>query len=271
MGDFYEMFMDDAIEVSKILQITLSKRGDVPMCGIPHHAASNYFYKLIHAGKKIAVAEQVEKPGTTKTILKREVVQIITPGTVIDTHTLEDNKHNFLLQLKIINDTADLNVAALDISTGHIECTYFSEGNLELNISSVLCHYEPKEILVGEEEYQTVTEVISGNRRCLINETPSYVLKREYGTSLIKNLYRLSTLKPLGLEDAPQFIEVLSGLIYYLKNNHLSQLDHVQVPKIISREHTMSLDHATITNLELVRNTQDNSEKNTLFPPSTTP
>ncbi len=265
MGDFYEMFMEDAILAAKILQIALTKRwGDTPMCGIPLHAANNYFYKLINAGQKIAVVDQVEKSSDTSTILKREVVRIITPGTVIDNNSLQENKNNFLLQLRF-NNNSRLHVGAMDISTGEMECVTFDEGSLELNVYSALSHYEPREILVGEDQHDAITKLTSNQGKFILNDIPTYVLKKEYGESLIKKLYGITTLKSLGLEEAAEFIEVLSGLIYYLKNNYFSELDHLQYPKITSRTKTMVLDHATITNLELIRNHQDNQETNSLF------
>lgn len=264
LGDFYEMFMDDAVLVSKLLQLTLTKRGNIPMCGIPYHAANNYFYKLINYGHKIAIVEQVEKESSNSNLMKREVVHVITPGTVVDTNNLEENKNNFLLQLKITANQ-NLDVAALDISTGYLECTHFAEGSLEVNLSSAFSHYEPKEILIAENDHQFLQVAIDQNPSYLVNEIPAYVLEHNYGEKSIKALYSLSTLKSLGLEESPRFVSVLSGLLYYLKNNHLSQMVHIHPPKIIDREEFLRLDHATITNLELIRNNQDGSENNSLF------
>ena len=263
MGDFYEMFMDDAIKVSKILQLALAKRGDVPMCGIPHHASNNYFYKLINAGQKIAVAEQIEKPGIGKTLLKRDVVQIITPGTVIDQNSLEENKNNYLIQLNLKAD--DIYIAAVDISTGQIECSLFQEGSIDLSISAIISHYEPKEIILPENSDAKLIELMQQWKHCIVNEVPTYIMQIGHSSDLLKKIFSVSTLKSLGLEDHPEFIPVLGGVIHYLKQNHMSNLEHLQIPKIINRNQTMRLDHSTINNLELIRNSQDNSEDNSLF------
>ena len=143
LGDFYEMFYDDAIEASRILDLTLTKRQQVPMCGVPHHAAELYLAKLIRAGKKVAISEQMEEASATKGLVRRDVVRIVTPGTVLEDQVLDAHLHNYLAGLCCADGVFGL--AMLDLSTGEFRVTELESADAAA--AEVLC-VNPREIIL---------------------------------------------------------------------------------------------------------------------------
>ncbi|MDH3346435.1 MAG: hypothetical protein OEL75_04545, partial [Kiritimatiellaceae bacterium] len=145
LGDFYEMFLEDAKEAARILDITLTKRHDIPMCGVPFHAAEGYLSGLIDAGKKVAICEQVEDPAAAKGIVKREVTRIITPGTILDEGTLDKTRNNYLAGM--VRDENHFGLAMLDLSTGAF---WIEESASAEALASNLARYTPQECIVPE-------------------------------------------------------------------------------------------------------------------------
>ena len=266
LGDFYEMFMSDAVEISKLLQLTLTNRQDIPMCGIPHHASANYFRKIIRAGKKIAIAEQVEEPAEGKTLIERKVTRVITPGTTIEESELDQQKNNYLVHLFSPDKKLSfISVAAADISTGEIECFAVSTQDLDQDLRNILCLYQPREILIPD--FWEKTSIYSSLEKTglIINAIPRYVYEPEKSTSLVKEIYRLSSLRALGESHLSILPQLLGGMLHYLKENHLSTLGHLRFPRIVDPSRVMLLDQATITNLELVENIRDRTHSYSLF------
>src|SRR5574344_1104557 len=160
LGDFYEMFANDAKIASEILNITLTARNNVPMCGIPYHSANNYIPKLLDAGHKIALCEQLEKPNQTQKIVKRNVIRVITPGTIVEENLLDERDNNYLMCIvpNIVEKKEDflgISIVSIDVSTGDIYSTFldFCNSNvyiLESQLKSEISKYSPKEILVNK-------------------------------------------------------------------------------------------------------------------------
>ena len=165
MGDFFEMFLDDAVTASRELGLTLTSRNksekgnNPPMCGVPHHAADGYIAKLVAKGYKVAVCDQVEDPKQAKGIVKREVVRIVTPGTVTDAALLNDGQNNFLMAICL--GTKGAGVAAADISTGEISCTFLSGKDVEPLIRNELGAYQPSEIIMNTKAEQKIIRILS--------------------------------------------------------------------------------------------------------------
>jgi len=171
MGDFYEMFENDAKEVSSLLNLTLTARNGVPMCGIPYHASQTYISRLLKAGKKIAVCEQISIPGSGKGIAEREVVEVITPGTVVDEDFLDKSSNNYLLAVGRSQD--HLAIASLDLSTGDFQVTSAPFSERIEKLRREFARLMPKEIIIQESLFE---EDAGLNR--IINEYPGLMVNR---------------------------------------------------------------------------------------------
>ncbi|MDY0371746.1 MAG: DNA mismatch repair protein MutS, partial [Sphaerochaetaceae bacterium] len=153
LGDFYEMFLDDAKEVSKLLNLTLTARNGIPMCGIPYHAAKNYIKRLLEEGKKIAISEQTEMPGPDRSIAKREIVQIITPGTVVEDEFLDASANNYILSICVIKD--QISCAYCELSSGLFRMVVLPREERFESVRALIEELHPRELLVNEEDYFT--------------------------------------------------------------------------------------------------------------------
>jgi len=161
LGDFYEVFYEDAVKTSKELGITLTSRNrekdeDVPMAGVPYHSVNSYIAKLISKGYKVAICDQVEDPKLAKGIVKREVTKIITPGTIIDVDSLDSKSNNYLLSIRVDEDK--IGIAYIDITTGEFKVTEIEESPECIRLFNELNKIEPKEILVTNSFYETIKE-----------------------------------------------------------------------------------------------------------------
>jgi len=274
LGDFYEMFFDDAIESSKILQLTLTKRHDTPMCGIPHHALNNYLYKLIQAGKKVALVEQMEEPVQGQ-IVRRSITQVITPGTVTDPLNLKQTENNYLLSFYFKKIAAQsysperilLSVGAMDISTGEVEITYRNTEHLNLDLETILTCYPAREVLLPEsiKIHMDYINILPLFESVLLNSLPNFIYTPGYAEEKIKRNYQVKSLKGLGLVEDGKGIFVLGALLYYVEETQKQMLKHLKVPRFIHPAETMIIDGITQRNLELIKNNIDQTEKFTLF------
>lgn len=259
LGDFYEMFFEDAKIASKILDIALtSRQNDIPMCGIPYHAADSYIARLIKAGYRVAICEQMEPPSSS-TIVKREVIRIITPGTVIESNLIASDENNFLGSVVIHNNIAC--TGFVDVSTGDF---FLSSADYTKEfIFTEISRFSPKEMLLygPDHEIQSIKEVIKQQDIALasINE---WYYDVEYLTNTICNIYGLSNIKGLGLSHTE--VLTVGSLLHYLKDTHKSALIHLKYPKNVSRSEFMVLDHQTVYNLEILKS-QDGSKLHSLF------
>ncbi|GKU79367.1 DNA mismatch repair protein MutS [Paenibacillus sp. L3-i20] len=256
LGDFYEMFFEDAINASRELEITLTGRegggdGKIPMCGIPYHSAENYISRLIDKGYKVAICEQVEDPSTAKGIVRREIVRIITPGTVMESKSLESNSNNFIAATTNVGGM--LGIAACDLSTGELYVTSFPE-QLEALIDE-LNVYSPSEV-VGD---QLLLDKISGssiwNRQLPL--TARAPISRE-GLLVQFDASELDRLSDARL----QAVSILTG---YLEETQKRSLSHVRTIRAYEPNQFMILDHYTRRNLELTETVRDRSKKGSLL------
>ncbi len=263
MGDFYEMFFDDAKTASKILDIALTARqNDVPMCGIPYHAAESYIARLIRAGKRVAVCEQLETVPTTGSIVRREVVRVITPGTLIESNLLGSDDNNYLCSVYL--GKTEMGLGFADVSTGDFHYIT-SLKNFEL-FRGEITKYMPREIIFHAESLETDSQYLEYIKSrnittCHLNE---WTYDKDYMTDVICRTLEVHTVKGLGLETNIEIITT-GSVLQYLAETQKTVLKHLKNPQRIASRENMYLDEATVSNLEIIRNQQDGTRNRTLF------
>jgi len=265
LGDFYEMFESDAEEVSRILNITLTARHGIPMCGIPYHAAGNYIPRLLNAGKKIAICEQTSKPQKGKGIVDREVVEIITPGTVIDESYLKSSHNNYIVSIGRIGKYISL--VYLDLSTADFGATAIEFNERESKLKKELYSLNPTEVIIQEsllEEDLIINRIIAENPNLLINRFPDWKYDLESSFFRITAQLGVSSLKAFGLNRKSPEIFAGAVLLEYIDNTSRSILPHIQTINIYTDSDYMGMDEATQKNLEILRNLHDNTENFTI-------
>ncbi len=265
LGDFYETFHDDAKTASKVLGITLTKRGQGenahPMAGIPYHALSSYLHKLVNAGYKVAIAEQLEEPQAGK-IVERDVVKIITKGTVMDEKSLSDSENNYLAAVanSKIQGGIEWTVAFADLTTGEFKIkNFFSKSDIPIDLISFLKRLSPSEILISEDLPNqnsfnfTFVQKLSSEE---FNFKDNYKKLTEH--------FKIKNLKGFGIEEEKSGIIAAGVIINYLNDTQRSSLDHITKIQKETEEY-MNLDVSTIRNLELLYPLNSNDQQGTLI------
>ncbi len=249
MGDFYEMFFDDAKVASKILDIALTKRSKVPMCGIPFHAATNYLAKFIRAGKKVAICDQVEDPSASKGIVKRAITRVITPGTILEEQVLDANRHNYLAGLHRCGEVYGL--ALLDLSTGAF---WIEETTSPEDIRDNILRYSPSECLVpeGARDDPVIVELMVSSGQTLLTPHDEWTFAYEAAVDLLKRHFNVHSLQGFGCEGYRAGVGAAGGVLHYVKKELLRQVDHVRQLRVLNPSDYILLDDATIQNLDLV-------------------
>ncbi len=265
VGDFFETFDKDAEIASKVLGIVLTKRsngkaGAVPLAGFPHHAIDTYLPKLIRAGFRVAICEQVENPKLAKGLVKREVVEVVTPGVVFSDKLLEHNKNNYLLALHFGKDTVGLSFA--DVSTG--EFYVYEVPNEKLDEQFALIN--PAEILVAKDMFGKVEEHIRnylpGAR---ITKTEDWFFEYDFAFDLLTEHFKVKSLKGFGLEKFNEGIVAAGVALKYLQETQKAKLPHLNKISIYNPFEYMALDLATKRNLEIMQTMRDGTREGTLI------
>ncbi|RTZ99887.1 MAG: DNA mismatch repair protein MutS [Deltaproteobacteria bacterium] len=267
MGDFYEMFFEDAEKASQILGITLTSRNKndetpIPMCGIPHHAAKNYIARLIEQGLKIAVCDQVEDPSTAKGLVKREVVRVITPGMIVEDDLLESGTNNFILAFNIDGNGAGL--ACLDISTGDFRVC--ESDNFETLVDEAR-RIAPKEVLLPESARQDDRFV--SVKRVFAEQSVSFRENGQFGYSRgrerLTSLFQTVSLEGFGCEALKTGVGAAGAIIQYVSDTQKQAVAHIQrlTPYVLSDY--LQVDDISCRNLELMENIRTGSRKGTLI------
>ena len=271
LGDFYEMFFDDAINVSRELELTLTGKDcgqeeRAPMCGIPYHAAESYIAKLVQNGHKVAICEQLEDPKLAKGIVKRDVIRVVTPGTVTETNLLEEKRNNFIMS--IFKKGIFFGLAVCDISTGDFYSAEIKEENNFERLLDEISRYSPSEIIVNKmlsecsEEIQTIKErfdVYISNEDEEKFSTDTDRIYREYALSDDKgNIVK-------DLEKRLFAVSAINGLITYIEDTQKTKLEHMNKITIYTITKYMALDINARRNLELTEKLRDKSKKGTLL------
>ncbi len=243
LGDFYELFFEDAVTAARELEITLTSRNKdaeqpVPMCGVPHHAADGYLVRLIAKGFRVAICEQMELPSPGKKLVRREITRIVTPGTATDSNMLRSRENNYLAAVARNKDRAG--VAYVDVSTGEFRCT-------ELALDEVVPALESwnvREVLLPEGT------TLDGVR----NKTSvdPWIFDNDYADRLLKEHFTLLSLDGCGLAGRPLATAAAGAILHYLRDTQRAALNHVERPSFFDRGESMVLDSVTVRNLELI-------------------
>ncbi|OGU18350.1 MAG: DNA mismatch repair protein MutS [Geobacteraceae bacterium GWC2_53_11] len=254
MGDFYEMFLDDALVASRVLDIALTSRNkgsgdEIPFCGIPFHSASPYVAKLIETGHKVAICEQVEDPKQAKGIVRREVVRVVTPGLLIESESLVPDENNYLLAL-CESPVGNWGCAWLDVSTGEFRATELAGDGAALAEAAGI---NPREILISDalDREALSPELRSFLSERIVSKAPAWIYDRDYATTLLCGHFGVASADVLGLEAAPTALLAAAAALYYLRENRKAALPHIRDLLVSQRSQHLALDPATRRNLEI--------------------
>ena len=249
LGDFYELFFEDAKEASALLNVALTKRNEVPMCGVPHHAAQSYIAKLIKAGRRVAICDQTSEPQPGK-IVSRDITQIISAGTISDLDLLELKRANYLGAVYIDNNS--FGFAYADLTTGEFRVTQVEDRQ---SLLDELARVSPSELLISAEQKEQLGEI----NHAL--EYDSYAFLPEHASFTLCEHFRVKSLDGFGCTHMPQAIAAAGAIVHYLKHQLRRKIDHLSSLRCDAPSDYVLLDAATQTNLELVesRNDRDTS------------
>jgi DNA mismatch repair protein MutS len=251
LGDFYELFFEDAVTASRELEITLTARNKdrekpVPMCGVPYHAADSYIARLLRKGYKVAICDQMEVPQKGVKLVKREVTRVITPGTVTDTNVLSPGENNFLLA--ILDNDGQLGCAFLDISTGELRAAQFSGPDRWSRLLLDIEHFSPREVLFPEKLKEEIPRFDNG-----IAKTPmdDWLFEADYAARILHEQFGTATLDGFGLAGKVAAIGASGAMIHYVRQTQKTTLGHITGLTYSESADYLVLDAATIRNLEL--------------------
>ncbi len=265
LGDFYEMFYEDAIVGSRELQITLTSRNrergqPVPMCGVPYHAAESYIARLIRAGYKVAICDQMEQPGPGKKLVRREVVRVITPGTATDLQVLEPKENNFLAALARDPSEGTIGLAYVDVSTGEFSATEFSGPEAEEKLRDELQLLRPREILLPRPASlfpQAASAELAGVGG-VETRLEEWVFRDDYAERLLTEQFGVLGLEGFGLASHRQAAAAAGALVHYLRETSAKNDDgaapllHLDRVRYYEQQDALVLDNVSVRNLELI-------------------
>jgi DNA mismatch repair protein MutS len=266
LGDFYELFYEDAIVAARELQITLTSRNrekgqPIPMCGVPYHAADGYIARLIRAGFKIAICDQMELPGPGKKIVRREVVRVITPGTATDGAVLEARENNFLAA--VAKDAAGtLGMAYVDLSTGEFQATEFGGAGAAEALRDELQLLRPRETLLPRPQqlFETAKTSLLDGTGGVESRLDEWIFQYDYAERILREQFGVAELTGFGLDGHPQSLAAAGAIIHYLRENAASgddahsveALRHLDGVRYYEQQNALVLDPVSVRNLELI-------------------
>lgn len=270
LGDFYEMFFDDAILASRELEIVLTGRDcglpeRAPMCGVPYHSAQNYIDRLIAKGYKVAICEQLSDPAKSKGLVERDVIRVVTPGTVVDAASIAENENNYLLSLCVAEGFVGL--AYTDVSTGAF---YVSECAADEGFASVLgevARIQPREIIYRVEDAAVIDslETAIKDQNIFVSEYPSFLFEKATAVDSLLRHFGVASLNGYGLSEDMPGVFAAGALIDYLKETQKNALSHINTIQYHASNLYMALDMFTRANLELTKTLREGRVKGSLF------
>ena len=272
MGDFFEFFYDDAVRISKLIGITLTKRkignDTYPLAGVPHHSITNHFTNLINQGQTIVIVDQLEDPATVKgRIVKRGVTRILSPGTVIDGNMLKSNDNNYIASL--VKEKGGFGIAFADISTGEFLTTEFSSKDSDPleKLLSIFSQYDPVELIIPSElkRDERLFLHITDLTKAIIKSYDDYVFDFEESYTLITRHFKISNLEGFGLEGSKLAIQSAGGLLAFLKETQRDIIPNIFKINLLHESKNLHLDYVTQRNLELVTSLREKGKDSTLF------
>ena len=267
LGDFYEMFFDDALTASKELEITLTGKDcgleeRAPMCGVPYHAADTYVNKLIEKGYKVAICEQVSDPKTTKGLVKREVIRVVTPGTVLDAVSLDETKNNYIMSIVFTED--HFGCAIADITTG--DC-YVTEIDRTQKMLDEINKFTPAEIICNDSFLMSGvdTDDLKNRLNIYVNSLESWHFDQDTCERALKDHFHVSTLEGIGLKDYDSGMIASGALFLYLTETQKSAMSHMTSIHPYSADKYMLIDSSSRRNLELVETLREKQKRGSLL------
>ncbi|MEA1989362.1 MAG: DNA mismatch repair protein MutS, partial [Pseudomonadota bacterium] len=254
MGDFYELFHDDAKKASELLDITLTARGKsggnaIPMAGIPHHSADGYLARLVKLGESVAICEQVGDPATSKGPVERKVVRVITPGTLVEEALLEDHSENLLAAISL--DNQQFGLAYLDVASGRFEACQLDNTS---QLSAELERLKPSELLIADDDQlmESISELIE-NRAGLVRY-PAWHFETQSCKKRLTEHFGTQDLVAFGCNDKPTIIQATGGILHYAKTMLQNGLEHIHSLNTYQTDDTLVLDAISRRNLEIDTN-----------------
>jgi len=250
LGDFYELFFEDAVVAARELEITLTSRNKekgaaIPMCGVPYHAADGYIARLIQKGYRVAICDQMENPKFAKTLVKREITRVVTPGTAMDANLVGSRENNYLAAVARAGPRSA--VAHVDLSTGEFRVTEMEPAE----VAGVLEHLGAREVLFPAD-----LPLLTGDdrpaRRFVRTELEEWIFSHDYAGRTLRDHFKLLSLDGCGLANRPAAVGAAGAILHYLRDTQRAALDHLDRPTYYDRADSMVLDAVTVRNLELV-------------------
>ncbi len=264
MGDFYELFYDDARVASKVLGLTLTARGhgvagDVPLAGFPHHALDGYLAKMVRAGYKVAICDQVEDPKKAKKLVKRAVTEIVTPGSILTDNLLDSKQNNYLIAVYFQKNVCGF--SKVDLSTGEF---VVSEFPLEAAEEMVL-NARPAEVLISEEQAEFFRSHVRNIPNFTITRLEDWLFSRQYAYETLIEHFKTASLKGFGIDSLTAGISAAGAALHYLKENKKNELEHLNRIRLYNPGEFMILDPATLRNLEILETLSNGGREGSLF------
>jgi DNA mismatch repair protein MutS len=276
LGDFYELFYEDAMLASRELQITLTSRNrekgqPIPMCGVPYHAADGYIARLIRGGFKVAICDQLELPGPGKKLVRREVVRVITPGTATDVSVLDARENNYLASVATDLSGSPVGLAFVDLSTGEFQCTEFSGADADEALRDELQLLHPRETLLPRPQqlFETAKTSLLEGAGGVESRLEDWIFQRDYAGRILREQFGVAELTGFGLDDHPQALCAAGAIVHYLRENaargpdtgmgststqppSVEALQHLDRVRYYEQHKTLVLDPVSVRNLELI-------------------
>jgi len=276
LGDFYELFYEDAILASRELQITLTSRNrekgqPIPMCGVPYHAADGYIARLIRGGFKVAICDQMELPGPGKKLVRREVVRVITPGTATDVSVLDARENNYLAAVAKHSSGSPVGLAFVDLSTGEFQSTEFSGADADEALRDELQLVHPRETLLPRPQqlFETSKTSLLEGAGGVESRLEDWIFQRDYAERILREQFGVAELTGFGLDEHPQALAAAGAIVHYLRENaargpdsaagstnaqppSVEALQHLDRVRYYEQHDTLVLDPVSVRNLELI-------------------
>jgi len=270
LGDFYEMFFDDAKTASKELELTLTGREcgqeeRAPMCGVPYHSCEAYIARLIDRGYKVAICEQTQDPKETKGIVARDVVRVITPGTVVEGSMLANDKNNYICTLYL--DALGAGLCFADISTGEVNAIEITSGDIEMQIVAEIGKYLPREIIVNisESENPALIDYIKNRLNLYPTCKQDEIFEERCAREAIEDKFRTNRIKNLGFTDDGRLVRAVGAMLIYLKATQKRELSYIEEINFYTKHSFMQLDNTARRNLELCETMRERQKRGTLL------
>jgi len=266
LGDFYEMFFEDAVLGSRELEITLTSRNTdragkpIPMCGVPHHAVNGYLAKLVKKGYRVAICEQVEDPRQAKGLVRREVTRIVTPGTAIEDAVLDSRENNYIAA--VLEQGDRLGAAFLDVSTGEFWASELQGEGAREQLVQALVFFRPREVVIPEGDRPQMGTWLSADPSLtfLLTSEADWLFNFDYATRVLVEHFKVATLEGFGINEHQAATAAAGALLNYVKQTQKSDLGHILSLGVFDNSAYLKLDDATIKNLELIKTNEANRE-----------